>query len=239
MNLSYLKRGTIGQWVTAELMSTYHASHGADNAKRRLTSLLTPKHCIKQITYLEETYLGKTEAIIKRRAEELKLSDNPEGKQLTHWGTAKKKSYVLCKTFFHLCLSMKSYQHSLGSSNERKRQKLKVVALKWVKFKCIITTWNASNINVGLSAINFKKGISVSSWVTATTFVPQRHRRDSSALLHRNIKILCSSVMHLKSIARKGERGNTQFLEVNSHFFLKRSSSNYTQQRNSGTSLSL
>lgn len=84
MNLSYLKPGTIGQGVTAELTSTYNASHGADNAKRRLTSLFTPKHCIKQITYLEETYLGKTGAIIKRRAEELNVGDNPEGKRLTH-----------------------------------------------------------------------------------------------------------------------------------------------------------
>lgn len=84
LNRSCLKPGTVGQRVTAELMSTYNASHGADDAKRRFTSLFTPKHCTKQMTYLEETYLGKTGAIIKRRAEELKVGDHPEGERLTH-----------------------------------------------------------------------------------------------------------------------------------------------------------
>lgn len=51
----------------------------------------------KQITYLEETYLGKAEGIIKERAEEVELGDSTGGKKVENWGTeASTTHFVKC-----------------------------------------------------------------------------------------------------------------------------------------------
>lgn len=74
--------GTPCYWVNGvqRVKVTSEASHGADAAEPRPISFSAPRRCIKQITYLEETYLGKREGMITKRAEELKLGDSTGGK---------------------------------------------------------------------------------------------------------------------------------------------------------------
>lgn len=53
--------------------------------------------------------------------------------------------------------------------------------------------------NIRLSAINFKK-----EYLCKAGDSSERHRRDSSALLHRNFTILWSSGVYMESIDSKG-----------------------------------
>lgn len=90
---------TTGPVDHRELMSTVGTPCRADSVKQRLLSYLPPKHCIKPITYLKKACLGKTEGIIKQRAEASEFDGN-SGKRLME--EAQQEAYIFNRHPHHL-----------------------------------------------------------------------------------------------------------------------------------------